>query len=137
MESRKIEDLDIELADAFTKTLAKWRELYPTLPVPFLTCTHRPNADQTKLYASGRTAKGKIVTHAKAGQSPHNFLPSMAFDIGFKTAKGGLDWSEHLFEKFAFLVEKVNIQVVWGGNWQTFKDLPHFELKNWKLLVKR
>lgn len=136
MESRDIKDLDIELADAYTKTLVKWRELYPALPVPFLICTHRPNADQTKLYASGRTVKGKILTYAKAGQSPHNYLPSMAFDIAFKNANGELDWSEHLFEKFAKILAGISKQVYWGGNWEVFRDRPHFELKDWKHLVK-
>lgn len=136
MASRNIQDLDIELADSFNKTLAKWLEVYPTLPKPFLTCTHRPNAEQTELYASGRTKKGKILTHAKAGQSPHNYLPAMAYDIGFKNAKGELDWSEHLFKKYAQLLAEIAAQVVWGGDWLTFKDLPHFELKDWKLLVK-
>lgn len=136
MASRNIQDLDIELADAFNKTLAKWLEVYPKLPVPFLTCTHRPNAEQNQLYASGRTVKGKILTHAKAGQSPHNYLPAMAYDIAFKNAKGEIDWSEHLFAKFAQLLSGISTQVVWGGSWQGFKDYPHFELSNWKILVK-
>lgn len=136
MTSRNIQDLDIELAHAFNETLAKWLEVYPTLPKPFLTCTYRPNAEQTELYASGRTKKGKILTNAKAGQSPHNYSPSMALDIAFKDSNGAVDWSEHLFKKFADLLSEITKQVVWGGSWQGFKDLPHFELKDWKHLVK-
>jgi peptidoglycan L-alanyl-D-glutamate endopeptidase CwlK len=26
--------------------------------------------------------------------------------------------------------------VEWGGSWKSFKDAPHFELKNWKTYIK-
>lgn len=35
-------------------------------------CTLRPNLEQAELYAMGRTAKGNIVTNARAGESAHN-----------------------------------------------------------------
>ena len=38
-----------------------------------VTSTYRDNESQNALYAQGRTAPGKIVTNAKAGQSFHNF----------------------------------------------------------------
>ena len=39
----------------------------------------RSHSEQNKLYASGRTESGKIVTHAKAGESYHNY--GLAFDV--------------------------------------------------------
>lgn len=39
-----------------------------------ITCTHRSNEEQAKLYAQGRTAPGRIVTKAKPGQSKHNVM---------------------------------------------------------------
>ncbi|MDA7028670.1 M15 family metallopeptidase, partial [Bacillus sp. CLL-7-23] len=38
-----------------------------------MTSGYRSFAEQNKLYAKGRTASGKIVTNAKAGQSNHNY----------------------------------------------------------------
>jgi peptidoglycan L-alanyl-D-glutamate endopeptidase CwlK len=136
MASRSINDLHPDLAASFNQVLAKWHETYPTLPVPFLSTTHRPDAEQNELYAIGRTVKGKIVTNAKAGQSPHNYLPALAYDIAFKKPNGQLDWNEDLFKKFSRLLSTTTKQVDWGGNWK-FKDLPHFELNNWKQIIKK
>lgn len=93
--------------------------------------------EQTDLFAKGRTAKGGIVTNAKAGQSFHNY--GLAVDIvmlidkdgngTFETAswdtiadldKDNLsDWLEvvNVFKKYGW---------EWGGDWR-FKDLPHFQ----------
>lgn len=91
--------------------------------------------EQNELYAIGRTKAGKKVTNAKAGQSIHNY--GLAVDIvliidgktaSWDTAKdwdndGVADWYEcvKIFAKYGW---------DWGGNWKTFKDLPHFEKKN-------
>ena len=34
--------------------------------------------------------------------------------------------SEHIKKKAA----ELNIQISWGGDWKTFKDYPHYELKS-------
>lgn len=91
--------------------------------------------EQEKLYAIGRITSGKKVTNAKAGQSIHNY--GLAVDIclmidgktaSWDTAK---DWDN---DQVADWYECVKIFARhgwdWGGNWKTFKDLPHFEKKN-------
>ena len=104
----------------------------------------RTFAEQEALYAQGRTKPGKIVTKAKAGQSVHNF--GFAIDIcliidnkiaSWETAK---DWDN---DQVADWYECVKIFAKhgyeWGGNWKTFKDLPHFDKKgfnNWRKLSK-
>lgn len=98
--------------------------------------------EQDDLYAIGRTKPGKIVTNAKGGQSIHNY--GFAVDIcliidgitaSWDTAK---DWDG---DKIADWTECVNIFKKygwnWGGDWKTFKDLPHFDKKgfsDWKIL---
>lgn len=134
MPSRKISDLHPLLQVAYKDALVLWVQVYPQLPVPFLTCTHRPNTEQTALYAQGRTKPGKVVTNAKKGQSPHNFLPALAFDIAFQDKERM--WEVGLFEKFAGIIEQVSDSVLWGGRFQSFVDRPHFELKNWKKYIK-
>lgn len=127
MPSRKIQDcveaLQVAWADA-SKTFA---QLHPDLPQPFLTCTHRTEAEQLELYAQGRTKPGPKVTQLKKG-SKHNAYPSLAFDIAFKNKEGKLDWSPKLFKAFADIVANKHPSVEWGGNWSKFKDLPHFQV---------
>lgn len=107
--------------------------------------TLRTNEEQNALYAQGRTKlfdnAGKRlgkVTNAKGGQSIHNY--GLAFDIviildkdgdgKFETASwdvkadndknGKSDWMEitNYFKSKGW---------VWGGDWTTLKDAPHFE----------
>ena len=73
------------------------------------------------------TGKSKL----KYPQSKHNMNPSRAVDI----APYPIDWNNR--ERFAKLAgvilacaHEVGVKVVWGGDWKTFKDLPHFELED-------
>jgi peptidoglycan L-alanyl-D-glutamate endopeptidase CwlK len=101
--------------------------------------------EQDALYAQGRTAPGKVVTNAKGGTSNHNygFAVDIVLIIDGKTAswdvkkdwdKDGLsDWDEcvKIFAKHGW---------TWGGNFVTFKDMPHFEkigFNNWRVLSKK
>lgn len=117
-----------------------------------ITQSLRSFEEQEKLYAIGRITKDKKVTNAKAGQSIHNY--GLAVDICLmidgKTASWDTvkDWDN---DKIADWYECVRIFArygwEWGGNWKTFKDLPHFEKKtvltngkiqptNWRTLIK-
>ena len=132
MASRDKKDLNIELTYAYDKAVDKYKALYPNSPQPFITCTFRSNEEQNELFA-----KKPKVTNAKAGQSPHNYNPSFAFDIGFIGSDKKMDWNPKLFKSFADLIKYESTLVSWGGDWLSFKDVPHFELKNWKTLIKK
>jgi len=136
MASRKIEDLDPVLQKAWIESFREWKETYPTLPEPFLTCTHRDNEEQEILYMMDKNGvdddgDGKVDesdewrSNAKPGQSKHNLFPSQALDVAFKNAQGKLDWSVDLFKKFADIIKKRGVK--WGGDWKR-KDNPHFEI---------
>jgi peptidoglycan L-alanyl-D-glutamate endopeptidase CwlK len=129
--SRDKKDLHNELVSVYELACEKYKQLYPNEVQPFLTCTHRTNEEQNKLYEIGRTVKGSIVTNAKAGQSPHNYLPSFAFDIAFIGLDKKLSWNKKHFKNFADIVKSITNTVEWGGDWK-FLDVPHFELKAWK-----
>lgn len=102
-----------------------------------ITQSLRTFQEQEQLYAIGRTKSGKKVTNAKPGQSIHNY--GLAVDIclmidgktaSWDTAKDWdndqvADWHEcvKIFSKYGW---------EWGGNWKTFKDLPHFEKRSIK-----
>jgi peptidoglycan L-alanyl-D-glutamate endopeptidase CwlK len=97
----------------------------------------RTFAEQDALYA-----KRPKVTNAKGGQSIHNY--GFAIDIvliingkeaSWDTHKdwdndGIADWDEcvKVFAKHGWS---------WGGNWASFKDMPHFDkigFNNWRVL---
>ena len=127
MPSRDIKLCVPQLQLAWTEAESRWASLHPNLPKPFLTCTYRSNAEQSELYAQGRTKKGPKVTNAKAGQSAHNLNPSKAFDIAFKTDKGELDWSPKLFKMFSDIIKPLGVE--WGGDFRSIPDSPHFQVK--------
>jgi len=127
MASRKKEDLHPILKEAFEKAEIEYLKAYPDSPKPFLTCTYRSNLEQDQLFS-----QVPKVTNAKAGQSPHNYLPSLAFDIAFLKPDNSLDWSNINFARFADIIEDIEDRIVWGGAWIKFKDSPHYELVDWK-----
>lgn len=89
----------------------------------------RTLAEQAELYAQGRTKPGKIVTNAKPGSSAHNY--GAAIDVVFLKADGQVDWNGP-WEKIGKI--GTDLGLVWGGNFKSFVDRPHFEWANWRSL---
>lgn len=80
--------------------------------------------EQDQLFAQGRTKPGRIVTNARAGFSNHNF--GIAFDIGVFEGAKYLDESPKYKAVGAL---GMDLGLEWGGNWKTFVDEPHFQLR--------
>jgi peptidoglycan L-alanyl-D-glutamate endopeptidase CwlK len=86
----------------------------------------RTYAEQNAIYEQGRSKPGKIVTHSKGGQSNHNF--GIAWDIGiFQGGKYITD--DHAYKAFGELAIPNFSDLEWGGNWKSFIDYPHYQLK--------
>jgi peptidoglycan L-alanyl-D-glutamate endopeptidase CwlK len=86
----------------------------------------RTYAEQNALYRQGRYGNpGKLVTKARGGQSNHNF--GIAWDLGVFTAKGGYLTDRQTYEDAAVFAKAEQIE--WGGDWRTFVDRPHYQLK--------
>lgn len=86
-----------------------------------ITSTYRDMESQAALYAQGRTAPGKIVTNAKAGQSWHNYR--LAFDF-CPIINGKAQWNDtKLFTRCGEIAESVGLE--WAGRWKSFKELAH------------
>ena len=67
------------LATYFQKRVRGWcTEMVNSKIPPLIYCGLRNMEEQTALYAIGRSAPGKIVTKARAGESFHNY--GLAFD---------------------------------------------------------
>ena len=94
-------------------------------------CTLRSNAEQTALYAQGRTAPGRIVTCARAGQSLHNPDTSghaWAFDA-VPVIGGKAMWADDdAINRMGAAGEAVGLE--WAGRWAgKFKERAHFQMK--------
>lgn len=85
----------------------------------------RSFAEQNALFKKGRFGNpGPIVTNARGGFSNHNF--GIAWDIGL--FDGGAYLTSTPPYEAAALSGKAD-ELVWGGDWQSFKDTPHYQLK--------
>jgi LAS superfamily LD-carboxypeptidase LdcB len=82
----------------------------------------RTFAEQDALYAQGRTAPGKVVTKARAGQSWHNF--GLAYDLTQFSGKNPV-WDGGAYDRAGAIGQELGLE--WGGAWAKFKDRPHFQ----------
>lgn len=90
----------------------------------------RTYAEQTEIYAQGRTKPGKVVTNAPAGSSNHNF--GIAFDVGIfsgsKYFTGATKIENDAYLALRKLTKPAVLDLDWGGDWKSSKDYPHYEL---------
>lgn len=146
MPSRNLNDLAPDVHARAAEFLDRCHEAGHDVIV---TCTYRSAADQDALYAQGRTAPGRIVTHLRGGQSMHNVTDksgapaSRALDIVplrhgkvvWGTAGNGLDQDPtdddrddlELWQRIGAIGEAYGLE--WGGRWPRFKDMPHFQVR--------
>lgn len=89
-----------------------------------VTSTYRDNASQDALYAQGRTAPGKIVTNAKAGQSWHNYRCAVDV-VPIVAGKPRWDVKDEVWQKVGALGKTAGLE--WAGDWKRFKEYPHFQ----------
>lgn len=143
MASRRIMDLAPRVRTKVLQAMAAWEAAGLDVLV---TCTYRSNEEQDALYAQGRTTPGRIVTHARAGQSKHNWLEdgkpaALAVDIVplrsgklvWGTSGNGIDDDPadddkddlELWERVALIAEACGLR--WAGRWVKWREYAHFE----------
>jgi peptidoglycan LD-endopeptidase CwlK len=90
--------------------------------------------DQDRLYERGRSAEGQIVTHAKGGESYHNF--GLAIDFALLTEEGKAIWDTEYDGNGNGKSDWMEVVAIakeqgfeWGGDWTQFKDYPHLEMR--------
>lgn len=104
-------------------------------------CGHRTPEEQFELFKKGRERldgwwtvidKSKVVTNVDGTtkKSRHNYYPSKAVDV----VPYPLDWNDiDSFKILASVVKRkaidLGIDVEWGGDWKSFKDYPHWQIK--------
>lgn len=73
------------------------------------------------------------TSKAHWGESPHNYnLAIDLFRLTFNRAEWLHTWYEQIWEES----KEEFKDFAWGGDWNKFKDFPHYELKDWKDMVK-
>ena len=87
-----------------------------------VTSTLRSFDEQAELFAIGRSKPGEKVTNAEPGKSWHNF--GLAFDV-VPLVNGKAVFDSPFWNRIGELGKQVGL--TWGGDFQSFKDKPHFE----------
>jgi peptidoglycan L-alanyl-D-glutamate endopeptidase CwlK len=119
--SRNLDDLLPAVKERVQKFLNAAKDAGIDLLV---TSTYRDNESQNALYAQGRTALGKIVTNAKAGQSFHNYRCAVDI-VPLVNGKPVWDTSYQVWQTVGKLGKDAGLE--WAGDWVTFKEFPHFQ----------
>jgi hypothetical protein len=85
-------------------------------------CGHRGEVEQNAAFKNH-------TSQLKWPRGKHNKTPALAVDI----APYPVDWDDEPgFYSLAVIVKciamELKIPIKWGGDWESFKDLPHYEL---------
>ena len=85
-------------------------------------CGHRGQKAQDTAFNAGHSK-------LRYPHSQHNKVPSFAVDV----VPYPLDWDDITeFERLGELVKVVatglNIPIIWGGDWNSLRDYPHYQL---------
>jgi peptidoglycan L-alanyl-D-glutamate endopeptidase CwlK len=120
LNSRDINQLTLDMQGLTRQWLAACRHVGLDI---LITSTYRDAEYQKYLYAQGRTRAGKIITHAKAGESAHNHRLAVDFCI----MKGKqCDWADvGAFMQAGMIAEDLGL--TWGGRFK-MRDYAHIEL---------
>jgi|GEM_PF-830302 len=89
-------------------------------------CGHRGQAEQEDCVRRG-------TSRVHWPKSKHNKQPSLAMDCAPWVA-GKIEWNDReLYASMAATIKaaakKLGKSIVWGGDWKSFVDLPHFEIR--------
>lgn len=106
-----------------------------------ITSGFRSMEEQAVLYGQGRESfvyNGKdygnpskpIVTNAKPGQSNHNFGVAIDFVLVSEDGNRAIWDVNENWKRVANIGKELGF--TWGGDWTSFKDYPHLEMKNLK-----
>lgn len=92
----------------------------------------RTKERQAELYAQGRTTAGKIVT--KSLVSRHFVNEKTGFGHAVDIVPLPIDWNNQkpfllVADAMKKAAAELGVKITYGGDWTTFKDLPHYQLE--------
>jgi len=130
------------LAPAFQRQVRGWvTEMVNSKIPPLIYCGRRTMEEQTALFAIGRSAPGRIVTKARAGESYHNY--GLAFDwvpLKIWTKNPDLyvaDWNdetafrlgEHVGQSFELAAISWETGHLQAAEYPTWRDIPRKDVE--------
>lgn len=129
MPSRNIVDLHLAMRPLARRFVADCKAAGIDV---LITCTYRPQAEQTALYAQGRTKPGKVVTWTL--RSRHSEVDadgnpaSTAFDfVPLRAGKAVWSATDAAWRTAGKVAESLGLE--WGGAWPAGKrDMPHVQM---------
>ena len=124
---KRMEGLNPELIDVLYEGIS-------TSPMDFgVASGYRTAEEQNELYQQGRTKPGNIVTYMDGYNKKSYHQSGNAVDIyAYKNGKASWEVADlTLVARHLQDVAKNNgIDLHWGGDWTSFKDYPHLEIKD-------
>lgn len=129
--SRDLKLAHSEMIKRFSRLTTAYAERHPGKSL-IITCVYRSPDEQNRLYQLGRNGN-EIIDHSKivtningvTRLSNHNKYPSRAVDVAVCNG-GKVTYTEADYYPLGPLAKE--FELVWGGNWVSFSDLPHLEL---------
>lgn len=122
-DNKHLRNLNPDLARVMRKAAAIWP--YKN-QIFFVTCSLRTLEEQRKLVAAGasKTLRSRHLPGKKTGLAH-------AVDIAIKL-DGQVRWDWPLFVQAAKVIKAAakaeGVTIEWGGDWESFRDGPHFQL---------
>lgn len=108
-----------------------------------LTTTYRSPEEQFTLFKEGRTMdtqghwviadKSQVVTNIDGHtvMGAHNYYPSRAIDVVVvDETSGKIIWEEDSYHCLLEIAQDVGLES--GGGWNSLKDWPHLQIRNYK-----
>lgn len=93
-------------------------------------CGARTLEDQKKAFAGGFSkldGVAKKSEHQVSKEKPlSTAIDSLPCPLAWDDARGHTEFARYVLAK----AKSMGIKLEWGGDWKTFKDRPHFQLKN-------
>ena len=93
-------------------------------------CGARTLEDQQKAFAEGFSKFDGVIKkseHQVSKEKPlSTAIDSLPYPLDWDDVKGHTEFARFVLAK----AKSLNIGLEWGGDWKTFKDRPHFQLKN-------
>jgi peptidoglycan L-alanyl-D-glutamate endopeptidase CwlK len=117
------------------KSLNKLQGLHPDLVAVVKRAIELTEVDFTVLEGLRTQVRQKQLVAAGASKTMNSrHLTGHAVDLGAWVG-GRVAWDWPLYHQIADAMKtaaaELNVPIVWGGDWKSFKDGPHYEL-DWK-----
>lgn len=114
------------------KSRLKLKGVHPDLVRVVEKALNISEVDFTVLEGLRTRERQKQLVEAGASRTLNSrHITGHAVDLG-ALVNGKVNWSWPLYDKIAYAMKEaaldLDIPIVWGGEWKSFKDGPHFEL---------